>query len=383
MDNINEKLHIPDPINVEILIENIIKALVRYWQDDLYKHNRFTGYEMKNEYLESFILDPNENPCRWLATDTEFHFKLTIVEEKSSCKGVFGPSERGGFVTLANSERVIHGGKFNFELDVNFADIPSMFRPPHVNNFALNVREVLRHELTHAYREMYMCTLFKCDDEKTTVKSGNFYKAYWKVTNEYSGIISGNVKKNLFTTLYMTNPMERDPFISQFYQSLVNDITTRKGIQNIKDYQYYDIYIGVRNFIDSFDDEKMFTLFRDEYIIPMFGKTCSNVESFKKEIKRLVDQIIYKMQTIYHSMKAYGTIIGDADIEHTKHEFSNLKVDSVGTKVDEMFGEEFKIVAYDVLPKLYLNTEVDQRAESIEDVFRIYPKGPGRIPCYV
>ena len=391
MGDINEILHVPDQENVSKLIEIIVEEFKRDVQGAIYTNSKEFGREMPNPYQTVFVLEPHENPCEWLGCDTEYHFRVNFGKPDAVVKSFFSVSDNGkGFVTLiGKNRRVIHGGKIFVELNIDFSSTSDLRRDPFVNKFARKFREVLRHEIGHAYREMFLCTNFTLDSDEKIKDTEAFKNAYSDVIYYQDHFITQNVENALMITLYVINYIERDPHITQFYQEVINDsddkYKDKKTLLKPKDFYYsYSIYKDVLGFIKEFNDKEVFLKFRDRYIVPLLGKRCGTIEGFKKYVEINAVKVLHKMDTIYDSISKYGKLVSrEEKFESIRQAYhSVLFENNCAEDVDRVIEEPFRQFVHRFLTMPYIRTKDDGDVASVEHVLQEKPYKPGKIPFY-
>lgn len=248
---LNEKYHIPDEENVDLLIKNIFRNL--YWElnrmcvdGEISKTDRQEEYVVDKEQIKdgirnifrsriefpvkcSFRLKDDDNPCKaWLGSDTTYEFNIT-----------------NSFSTVAYADTdysyiedgVIFGSKV--VVSTFFGNI-------------LNTDEELRHELHHIFE---FCKQKKVGedpvnpeyDELTNIiinaskkrPKTNDELLYLKATELYADVI------------YRIMPDERRAYLSSFVQEIKN------GMKSYKSTTQYKIYDNLFSSVTFGDDTHM------------------------------------------------------------------------------------------------------------------------------
>jgi hypothetical protein len=313
---INEEFHIPDPENVDVVISNLIDSIRNDISDEIYKHkNDLT--RIQPFYIK---LDPDENPCKWLGNDTLYFIDVNFSDKYPKPFGEFTyvPEYQFGqhFISIDDSVKegfVIHGAciKISFSLYIHNA---ATRRDPLMNNVQ-KLESVIRHELLHIYKELFIQKKFqlqkKDDDESSKIIDANKKNVYDILSELTRESIKRNIttsKKNLLEIIYLSNYIERDAHVNGFYQRLSYDRKTYGKLDDINSYYEMNTYTLALEHIKKYNDHETFQQIKNEYIIPLFGGSASNMSVFIRRVKNALKNTISNMRSIYERMSVEGSL---------------------------------------------------------------------------
>ena len=310
MDKLDEKLHVPDSDNVDILIQNVFDDIEKDIMTELHQRTPVSGLPLNNRTAGLIRLTSDINPCKWLADDCAVVYKVYFDNDMHQKKASFFNNTGRGYIEhgideLAISPR-IHMAILLVEFSISDDVYNNIGDPvkPKVSDVLLDVKSMLRHELSHAYKELFVPDKFQYKDTRYRgVDMQKFSNAYDLVVDRLSEL-RGEIcdEKNFLFLLYSCCFKETDAHISGFYQSLLNDATVHGGVDTLDSYPDYINYNNNVKFVSVFNDPDIFRKYKP-VISALFGSSASEYPNFRRRMIAINKDVIDKMKCLYGFVK--------------------------------------------------------------------------------
>ena len=316
---INETFHISDPENVDKLVDLIYQIFLDNGLMSIFKTKNKTSFGFDLGEIDRGGL------CGWLGDDNTFGFR-TEFGDHQSVNSSFDNYNGDGYIekiSIDDSINILHGAVFFFDIKISKLNFYYDFSEIAAKDLEFTIKSRIRHELCHAYKELYIKMLFK-EKGSTEINTDSdlFFKEYKEITDIIKSRPNMSDDERLFLTfLYYSCYIEVDANVHGFYEKIRRD----KKNNELKSIESYTEYTTYKMFLDNIDkiSNKNFISKYKEHVDNIFNKRFLDVSYFKNKSIGILSNTIKKLKSIYDRVSVYGNIIQkDDDISKLKSEFN-------------------------------------------------------------
>ena len=317
MEDINEKLHIPDPDNIDIVVDNILDEMMKEILTEIYKHLPSSGNLVNSKIMDGFYIDREINPCcKWLGTDCAFVYNVDF-RNKVSGSMLCDAGDNICYIEKGENGKpnVIHNCVIEQTFNINLSELKA-YKSKYLPTDYLKLRSNIRHELEHAYKETVHPEKFRYEEQPKDYET-DFIRAYDRICNRIFELQFIQQRRRmtedekdeflLLELMYQCCYIERDAFVSGFYQKLIDDAKAGR-LKPINNYYEYDKFKTGIEKIRKFNNPGVLSEYKDS-IKAMYGESASNnFDILRKHIVSESDKITNKLQKLYTVVSMYGKV---------------------------------------------------------------------------
>lgn len=371
-DVLLESKGVPDPDNIDVLIENIIKRLKNEVLVQIYSFPPISGLKPPSNIDGIITLERDINPCKWLGNDVFIEYHCSFFNDNTICNGMFCEIDDGTCVVEDSNEEfnippTIHGVKIILNLNIG-NDIYTAYgriNKEFVNDSINKIKTVLMHELTHSYQELNKQLIFNKDnDNKNDFMDGYSYVV--SVLNNINFFNEKSKERDFLMLLYTTTYIEINSNVASFYQRIINDFDNSDTLMNISSYFEYKTYHKNLSLLNGMHDDRIYEKYKD-VIIKIYGDGASIFGKFKARMRYKNKKAIEKMTKCYNYVREHGKI--------TKMTLENaMEVYNTGKKkflVDNVPSDPFEKYLFEMVSSHNIYTDIDKLLYRVNTFFSV------------
>ena len=376
-NNLNEVMGIPDHDNVERLINKIIERINLGLRTYVYEKNEYDEFSFFDGIVkDSFYLNGDLHCCDWLSDDTLLTYTCDFDSNAPYVKAIFKPIENLSHVYVTkNGDRIIRNSQidlaFSFGTNFSISDVS------YINGVRDKIKALLRHELEHAYGELYKQENFQIkyedpDIDDKIVSESDFVKEYKNITNKLLKL--NKIKQprlyGFLSSLYLINYLEINANVTSFYQRLIDDYDSSGNIKDIEEYYEYINYKNAIDYIMHFSDQFMFDQYKEDIQL-MYGKHITGIHKLQATMKAKYERFLKKIKKLYKNLsKVIANKSGRINVKNhdkLKKAYNESKLSLLRRDYNDL--SESERVVLECVASHYLDTRADSYLTLIDILF--------------
>lgn len=297
IDILNEEQHIPDKDNITKLVDALIDEIYKSTASVLYMHMPFTGNTDPDKVSVDIELKNINKFCSWIGDHNRVVCDIWFNQDESGVVSNFDEQVKDLGIIIQGDKNFDIPNKIDFcQIKIEVSVKKGTYN---YNDLYLKIKYYLRHELGHMYGESQHPTI--CDVSETTDNSKRFMDGYDKLMTYIKDRDLNKYEKTFLDILYRCCYIERTAHICGFYQLLINDVCSGKGLGDFKSYNEYLMYYRYKEFIHTNDISSLFEKYK-EIIHDMYGININTLERFINILDKHIDKIIKNLMNVYYSV---------------------------------------------------------------------------------